>query len=162
MEKQVAIREIEIRDNTQVSRLVRSVLEEYGVPKVGSAYEDKALENMFLAYTIPKAIFFVVESGEKIIGCAGIAPLDNYEGNVCELQKMYLTKETRGQGLGKKMIKICLSKAREFGFLGCYLETMPYMKVAQKLYLEYGFTYIDAPMGCTGHTACPVYMYKEL
>ncbi len=162
MEKEVFIREIENRDNTQVEQLIRAVLEEYRVPKTGSAYEDKALKDMFLAYAIPKAAFFVVDDGEKIIGCGGIAPLDNYEGNVCELQKMYLTKETRGLGLGKKMIAICLSKAREFAFEGCYLETMPNMKVAQKLYLKNGFTYIDAPMGCTGHTACPVYMYKEL
>ena len=162
MEKQVVIRQIENRDNIEVAQLIRTVLEEYGVPKVGSAYQDKALEDMFLAYAIPKAAFFVVDDGEKIVGCAGIAPLDNYEGNVCELQKMYLTKGTRGLGLGKKMITICLSKAREFGFDGCYLETMPYMEAAQKLYLKCGFTYRDAPMGCTGHTACPVYMYKEL
>ncbi|MEM8506817.1 MAG: GNAT family N-acetyltransferase [Bacteroidota bacterium] len=162
MEKQVVLREIENTDNIQVAQLIRAVLEEYGVPKVGSAYEDKALEDMFTAYSTPRSIFFVVADGKKIIGCAGIAPLDNYDGNVCELQKMYLTKETRGLGLGKKLIVQCLAKAKGFGFDGCYLETMPYMEVAQNLYVKNGFTHIEAPMGCTGHTACPVYMYKAL
>lgn len=162
MEKQVVLREIEYADNIQVAQLIRTVLEEYGVPKVGSAYADKALEDMFMAYSAPRSVFFVVHDGEKIIGCAGIAPLDNYQGNICELQKMYLTRETRGLGLGKKLIAKCLAKARDFGFEGCYLETMPYMEVAQNLYLKNGFTHIDAPMGCTGHNACPVYMYKVL
>ena len=162
MEEHLFPREIENGDNTRVAQLIRAVLEEYSVPKVGSAYQDKALDDMFMAYTAPKSAFFVVSDGEKIVGCAGIAPLENHNGNVCELQKMYLTKTTRGLGLGKKMIAICLSKAREFGFEGCYLETMPNMEAAQKLYRENGFTYLEAPMGCTGHSACPVYMYKKL
>ncbi len=156
------IREIRIGDNLQVERLIKSVLEEYGVPKVGSAYQDKALENMFLAYDRPKSVFFVIVETDKIIGCGGIAPLDNYEGNVCELQKMYLGKAARGRGLGYKMIAVCLNKAKEFKFEGCYLETMPNMDAAQKLYLKNGFEYIDSPMGCTGHTSCPVYMFKKL
>ena len=60
------------------------------------------------------------------------------------------------------MIKICLDRAREFGFEKCYLETMPYMKAAQKLYEKKGFEYIDAPLGDTGHYSCPVWMLKQL
>ena len=30
-------------------------------------------------------------------------------------------------------------KAKEFGFKQCYLETMPYMTAAQKLYKKNGF-----------------------
>ena len=44
----------------------------------------------------------------------------------------------------------------------CYIETMPNMISAQKLYLKKGFEYIDKPMGNTGHTACPVWMLKDL
>lgn len=49
-------------------------------------------------------------------------------------KKMYFLEEARGVGLGSNMIKTCLGRAREFGFEKCYLETMPYMKAAQKLY----------------------------
>jgi len=55
-----------------------------------------------------------------------------------------------------------LNEARFFGYEQCYLETMPYMTDAQKLYKKFGFEYIDAPMGCTGHTSCPVWMLKDL
>ena len=160
--EEAKFREIKPVDNVQVTALIRKILEDFGVPKVGSAYADEALNDMYEAYDVPRAAYFVVEQGGKIIGCAGVAQLDNYDGNVCELQKMYLLEESRGQGLGTKLISICLEKAKEYGFEGCYLETMPYMQAAQKLYQKNGFEYIDAPMGNTGHVACPVWMLKKL
>ncbi|WP_350288263.1 GNAT family N-acetyltransferase [uncultured Croceitalea sp.] len=160
--KPAIIREIRLKDNQQVAKVIRQVLEDLGVPKVGTAYADKILDTMFEAYDKPKATYFVVEENNSIIGCAGIAQLDDYDGNVCELQKMYFLEEARGRGLGAKMIKTCLDSAAAYGFEKCYLETMPYMKAAQKLYLKNGFEYIDAPMGDTGHYSCPVWMLKEL
>ncbi len=158
----MVIREITPEDNAQVAQVIRKVFEDMGIPKVGTAYADKALDDMFAAYDVPKAAYFVVEHQEKIIGCAGIAQLQNYDGNVCELQKMYFLEEARGKGIGSEMITVCLEKAKEFGFEECYLETMPYMKAAQKLYQKNGFDYIDAPMGNTGHYSCPVWMLKKL
>ncbi|WP_067035833.1 GNAT family N-acetyltransferase [Allomuricauda sp. CP2A] len=160
--KDMVIREITPEDNAQVAQVIRKVFEDMGIPKVGTAYADKALDDMFAAYDVPKAAYFVVEHQEKIIGCAGIAQLQNYDGNVCELQKMYFLEEARGKGIGSEMITVCLEKAKEFGFEECYLETMPYMKAAQKLYQKNGFDYIDAPMGNTGHYSCPVWMLKKL
>ena len=75
---------------------------------------------------------------------------------------MYFLKGARGRGLGTEMMKICLGRALEFGFEQCYLETMPYMIEAQRLYKKNGFDYIDAPMGNTGHFSCPVWMLKQL
>ena len=158
----VVIREITPEDNGQVAQVVRKVLEDLGVPKVGTAYADKALDDMYGTYNVPKASYFVMEKDGRIIGCAGIAQLENYEGNVCELQKMYFLEGARGKGLGTKMISVCLQKAKEYGFGQCYLETMPYMKAAQKLYQKNGFEYIEAPMGNTGHYSCPVWMLKTL
>ena len=86
----VVIREITPEDNERVATLVREVLLEMGVPKVGSAYADKALDDMYAAYDVPRAIYYVAEMSGEIIGCAGIAQLENYEGqhmrtseNVC-------------------------------------------------------------------------------
>lgn len=156
------IREISPKDNRSVAAVIRKVLVDLGVPKVGTAYADKALDHLFENYDMPRATYFVVEDGKQILGCAGIAPLENHEGNVCELQKMYFLEEARGRGLGAKMMQLCLDRAREYGFEKCYLETMPYMEDAQKLYLKTGFRYIDAPMGDTGHYSCTVWMLLDL
>ncbi|WP_394758060.1 GNAT family N-acetyltransferase [Flavobacterium sp.] len=156
------IREIQKTDNLQVANVIRTVLIEHNVPKVGTAYADPQLDFMFEAYSEPNSMYFVVEKKGKIIGCAGIAPLQNGSPEICELQKMYFLSETRGLGIGTKMMEICLQKAKDFGFKKCYLETMPYMKAAQKLYLKSGFEYLCEPMGNTGHTSCPVWMIKQL
>ena len=115
-----------------------------------------------ISYQKPNAVYFVVESDGKIIGGAGIDRLENGEANICELQKMYFLREARGLGMGKKMIQLCLQKAKEFGFKKCYLETMVYMEDAQKLYRKTGFNNIDAPIGNTGHTYCQIWMMKDL
>ena len=124
--KNWVIRKIEKKDNAAVAQLIRAVFDELNIPKVGTAYEDPYLDLMFEEYNKPKSVYYVVESDGKIVGSAGIAPLENE------------------------------------GFEKCYLETMPFMHAAQKLYLKSGFEYICASMGSTGHTSCPVWMLKEL
>ena len=156
------IRSIEPSDNEELAQVLRSILIEMGVPKVGTAYADKALDCMFETYDTAKARYFVVTDADRILGGAGIAALANYEESVCELQKMYIASKLRGQGVGKQLMDACISFAKASGFKQVYIETMPYMKAAQQLYLKSGFNYIDAPMGDTGHSACPVYMLKDL
>lgn len=156
------IRKIENKDNQSVAKLIRSVFDEMEIPKVGTAYEDPYLDLMFEEYSKPNSVYFVVENDGKILGCAGIAPLENSDPKICELQKMYFLPETRGLGIGSKMMDKCLQSATDFGFENCYIETMPFMHAAQKLYKKVGFEYLDAPMRSTGHTSCPVWMLKKL
>ena len=156
------IREIQKTDNPEVANVIREVLIEHNVPKVGTAYADPQLDYMFEAYSEPNSMYFVVELNGRIIGGAGISPLANGSPEICELQKMYFLPETRGLGMGSKMMEVCLEKAKSFGFKQCYLETMPYMEAAQKLYVKSGFEYLDGPMGNTGHCSCPVWMIKSL
>jgi putative acetyltransferase len=156
------IRTIERKDNAATAYVIRLVLVELGAPKVGTAYEDKSLDAMFENYEKDKTTYFVLEENGEIVGGAGISQLDNYKGNVCELQKMYFLPSARGRGIGAKMIDLCLYKAREYGYEQCYLETMSYMKAAQKLYVKCGFEYLDGPMGDTGHYSCGVHMILDL
>lgn len=158
----ITIRPIQEADNKMIAAVIRSVLIEHDVPKVGTAYADVSLDSMFETYATPKSRYFVVEKDGQLIGGAGISQLENESETICELQKMYFLSEARGLGLGSEMMEKCLTFAQSVGFEKCYLETMPYMHAAQKLYLKFGFQYIDKPMGCTGHTSCPVWMLKEL
>lgn len=156
------IRQISSKDNPEVASIVRSVLMEMGAPKVGTAYADPNLDSLFETYDVPKAVYFVIEENNKIIGGAGIAQLENESQNICELQKMYLLPQARGRGLATTLMEMCLKSAKDFGFESCYIETMPYMKDAQKLYVKFGFHYLHAPMGNTGHNSCPVWMLLTL
>jgi putative acetyltransferase len=156
------IREIQSEDNKQIANVIRQVFISDDYPKTGTAFADKQLDFMFETYDKPKSIYFVVEIDRKIVGGAGVSQLDNSEENICELQKMYFLQEVRGKGIGFEMIQKCLTKAKEFGYEKCYLETLPEMLAAQSLYKKVGFEYLCEPMGGTGHTSCPVWMIKSL
>ena len=156
------IRPINESDNKHISVILREVLIEMDIPRIGSAYEDPEINNMYESYQSNRSIYFVVEENNKILGGAGINQLKNGDVNICELQKMYFHKSIRGRGFGDKMIELCLNFAVESNYKKCYIETMPNMVDAQKLYIKKGFKYIDNPLGNTGHTACPIWMLKNL
>ncbi|MEM9363284.1 MAG: GNAT family N-acetyltransferase [Bacteroidota bacterium] len=159
---ELVIRKIRQEDNGKIASLIRVILVDMGVPKVGTAYEDKALENMYFEYHKEKSSYLVAEKDEEILGCAGIAPLRGTEERICELQKMYVSKKARGQGVAQKLMDACMDTAKDFGFESCYLETMPYMTAAHRLYEKSGFEFIDDRLGDTGHYSCPVFMLKQL
>ena len=156
------IRPVNQSDNKSLSVVLREVLVEMKIPQKGSAYEDPELDKMYEAYQFHRSKYFIVEEYEKVLGGAGISPLKDGEANICELQKMYFHKSLRGRGIGRKLIEICLDFALETGYEKCYIETMPNMIDAQKLYIKKGFQYINAPLGNTGHDACPVWMIKKI
>lgn len=156
------IREIQKKDNLEIAQIVQSVLMEMGAPKIGTAYSDPFLFDLFTVYSEPKTIYFVLENNGKIVGGAGIGTLENDDPSICEFQKMYFLPEVRGKGYASKMLELSIEKAKQFGYSKCYIETMHYMEAAQKLYRKFGFVNLDAPIGNTGHTSCPVWMLLEL
>lgn len=156
------IRQICKKDNLSLSEVIRKVLIEIGVPKRGTAFSDLEVDFMFEAYNKKRSIYYVVENDGKIYGGAGISHLNEADYDICELQKMYFLPSIRGKGLGNQMIEKCLDFALDNKFKYCYIETLPYMKAAQKLYLKKGFSYIEGPIGNTGHTSCNVWLLKKL
>ena len=158
----VNFRPVAASDNAGLALMIRSILDELEVPQVGSTYEDKSLDHMYESFSVRDAAYFVAEYNNELLGGAGIIHLNEAPGDICELQKMYLSKTTRGMGLGTKLLTICLEKARELGYKFCYLETMPHMKAAQALYVKNGFSYLDQRMGNTGHYVCPVWMIRKI
>ena len=156
------IRPINESDNKHIAVILRQVLIEMDIPRKGSAFEDPEIDKMYESYQSNRSIYFVVEEKNKILGGAGINPLKDGDSDICELQKMYFHKSIRGKGIGNKIIELCLNFAVESNFKKCYIETMPNMVNAQKLYLRKGFNYINNPLGNTGHTACPIWMLKNL
>ena len=101
------IRKIEKKDNQAVAELIRAVFDELNIPKVGTAYADPYLDLMFEEYSKPKSVYFVVEINGKIVGGAGVAPLENEAVTICELQKMYFLLEIRGLGIGSQIMEKC-------------------------------------------------------
>jgi len=156
------IRKIQSGDNAPIAALIRQILIEHDAPKVGTAYADTSLDTLSDVYSASDSVYYIVENEGNVIGGCGIAPLENGDAAICELQKMYFAPEARGTGIASQLLQKCLDAATAFGYRQCYLETLPNMQAAQKLYAKFGFTYLEAPLGNTGHNSCPVWMIKNL
>jgi putative acetyltransferase len=158
----LAIRPIASADDAAVAAIIRTVMPEFGAEGPGFAILDPEVDHMSAAYTRPRAAYFVVTDGARIIGGGGVAPLENGRDDTCELRKMYFLGEARGRGAGAALLARCLDAARRFGFATCYLETLQRMDAARKLYARFGFKPLCAPMGNTGHFGCDSYFALDL
>jgi putative acetyltransferase len=158
----VQIRLIEPADNPALAVIIRHTLAEFGANHPGTVYYDSTTDALYELFRTPGSVYYVATIGDRIIGGAGIFPSDGLPVGVCELVKMYLLPEGRGQGLGRGLIEKALAFARESGYRQVYLETMPELRQAVRVYEKFGFHYLDAPMGNTGHFGCDIWMLKDL
>nr|WP_276836033.1 GNAT family N-acetyltransferase [Megasphaera stantonii] len=77
----------------------------------------------------------------------------------CELKRLYVRPEYRGQGLSRLLMEQCIGDARRIGYQYMRLDTLPFMTAAMSLYKEYGFyeipPYYDNPIPA-------IFMQKDL
>ena len=156
------IRNIEPGDNPFLSTIVKDTLAEFGANHPGTVYYDPTTDHLFELFKKQGSIYFVALLDGKIIGGGGIYPTEGLEPDTCELVKMYLLPEARGLGLGRTLIEKCLEFAEQAGYKKVYLESMPELKQALKIYARFGFEYLSGPMGNSGHTGCSLWMLKQL
>jgi putative acetyltransferase len=149
-------------DDAQMAAIIRTVMPEFGASGCGFAINDPEVDWMSRAYAGPRSAYFVLRRDGRVIGGAGVAPLEGGDPDTCELRKMYFLPEARGLGAGAAMMERCLEAARAFGFRRCYLETLTGMDAAMRLYERSGFRRIDAPMGATGHGGCNTFYLRDL
>ncbi|WP_298298143.1 GNAT family N-acetyltransferase [Hydrotalea sp.] len=159
----IVIRLIEPKDNVALAKIIRTALKEFNANKPGTVYFDETTDHLFELFAANKeAVYFVAVCNGNILGGAGIYPTEGLPDGVCELVKMYLHKTARGKGLGRLLIDTCLQKAKQMGYRQVYLETMPELNKAVTVYEKFGFRYLNAPMGASGHTGCNIWMLKEV
>ena len=158
----ISLRSIQESDNPFLATIIRNTLAEFGANHPGTVYFDPATDHLWELFQRNRSFYFVAEMDGEIVGGGGIFPTEGLPEEFCELVKMYLLPQARGIGLGKKIIELCLEKARELGYRIIYLESMPELRRALKIYEKFGFTYLCAPMGNSGHFGCDLHMIKEL
>ena len=156
------IRNIKATDNRALAKVVKDTLAEFGANHPNTVYFDPTTDKLFELFEVPGAIYNVVEIDGKIAGGSGIYPTEGLPEGTCELVKMYLIPEARGLGLGKLLIEKCIEQAKDFGYKQVYLESMPELRQALKVYEKFGFEYLKGPMGNSGHTGCSLWMIKTI
>ena len=142
-------------DVPAVWALISTVLQSYGMT-TNPATMDKDLVDIEANYWDRKGAFFVLLEGEVVIGTAA---LHHEKDMVCEICRMYLAPQYRGQGLGRRLLEHCVREARERGFEEMRLKTASVLVEAISLYKRAGFTVVE---GAEVDGNCDLVMRRSL
>jgi putative acetyltransferase len=108
-------------------------------------------------YAPPKGGLWLALSGDRAAGCAGMRPLAD---GICELKRLYVRPEFRGQGLGRRLAQAAMVRATEIGYARMRLDSLASMEEALALYESLGFRH-SLPY-CHNPSPHAVFMELEL
>lgn len=88
------------------------------------------------AYARPRGCLLLARFDGVAVGCAGLRPFDKKIG---EIKRLYVRPAARGHDLGRRLTVRLVEEARAIGYERLYLDTLPSMASAQRLYESLGF-----------------------
>ena len=130
---------------------VRKLFQEYSLmPGVVQCLDDfeRELASLPGAYAPPSGRLLLasengLESAEAAIGCVA---LRRFEQEVCEMKRLFVRPEFRGQGAARSLVEGLIVEARSIRYQRMVLDTLPSMEAAHKLYRTLGFREIPPYM----------------
>ncbi|MEP3048347.1 MAG: GNAT family N-acetyltransferase [Roseibium sp.] len=114
------------------------------------------------------ATFFNPPAGECLLANmdgnpVGIVMMRPVSDSVAEMNRMFVTKATRGHGVGRKLGQNLIQAARDLGYSELILDAWDRHEEALPLYKTLGFqTYVDPDLAPKGMVADVVQMRMDL
>ena len=100
------------------------------------------LANLPGKYQKPEGRLFLAISDKQVAGCIALRKL---EDGICEMKRLYVRDDFRGQKIGIQLIEKIISAAKEIGYQKLRLRHLsPKMGKAVGLYQAYGFREIKS------------------
>jgi GNAT superfamily N-acetyltransferase len=119
----------------EARRLVREYAATLGVDLSFQNF-DQELEDFPIEYSAPGGAFILAEDAGRYVACIGVR---QFAAEVGEIKRLYVAPAARGRGLGRLLVERIIAEARQLGYRSLLLDTLPFMKEAQALYLSMGF-----------------------
>ena len=144
--------------DAQLAALIRGRLRSHHLDIPGTAYYDRTLDHLSDFYAAPGRAYYVLLQRGALVGGIGIA---EFQGDCCELQKLYLADSAKGHGFGYEMIRFAEDSARALGYRRIYLETHTNLAAAIHVYERSGYHQIPRPDSVV-HSTMNRFYRKEL
>ena len=144
--------------DSALASLIRQNLKAHHLDIPGTVYFDAGLDHLSDFYNNPGRAYYVLLHNNAVVGGIGLAEFD---GDCCELQKLYLSDSVKGQGLGYQMISFLEDKARSLGYRQIYLETHNNLQAAIHIYQKSGYQEIPRPDSVV-HSTMNRFFLKQL
>jgi ribosomal protein S18 acetylase RimI-like enzyme len=141
------IRAAEIpNDLAQVRMLFREYADSLGVDLCFQGFDGEVAE-LPGKYAAPTGRLLLawkksarVVGWTEVVGCVALRGIDI---GTCEMKRLYVRPQARGEHLGRRLAERVCSEAREAGYSRICLDTLPTMTAAQQLYRTLGFEPIE-------------------
>jgi putative acetyltransferase len=91
-------------------------------------------------YAPPKGRLLLALNGLEAAGCVALRPM---EEGACELKRMYVRQNYRGQRLGRALGQAAIDHASRIGYRLVRLDTADSLTLARGLYASLGFREIE-------------------
>jgi GNAT superfamily N-acetyltransferase len=98
---------------------------------------ETELRNLPGDYAPPRGRLLLAMDGDMAAGCIAMRPLTD---EICEMKRLYVRPHYRATGLGRQLAERIITEARSAGYRWIYLDTLPIMERAQRLYEQLGFS----------------------
>jgi len=105
---------------------------------------DEEVDNLEKLYGYPWGRLYIAYCDGKVCGSIGIKRMNDAE---CELKRLYVKPEFRKQGIGNILVDKVIAEAKEIGYKAMFLDTLPFLKTAIKIYRQKGFVEIESYNG---------------
>jgi putative acetyltransferase len=101
---------------------------------------DKEMGNFPDRYASPGGCLYIAMDENQPAGCVALRDLGD---GICEMKRLYVKPDYRGQKIGRLLAQTVIRAARELGYERMRLDTIPSMKQANMLYRALGFKEIE-------------------
>lgn len=117
-------------------------------------YEEE-IDHLEKIYGMPSGRLYLAYFHGEAAGCIGLKKIDKKN---CEMKRLYVRPQFRGENIGKLLVQKIITDAKEIGYSYMLLDTLPFLENAIHMYRQFGFYNID----CYNNSPMSTSIYMRL